>query len=286
MRIVDTPIEDPGHLRFAFGANWARFLAALGEERIRAAERSLRQTLPGVAWRAARFLDVGSGSGLFSLAARRLGAQVVSLDVDPESVACTEALRRRFFPQDGAWAIHPGSALDGAFLESLGTFDAVYAWGSLHHTGELWRALDFVAARVREGGWLCVAVYNDQGWASRWWRGLKMAYNRLPSGLRILVVLPALARLWGPRMLVDLMRLRPFRTWRRYGTERGMSPWRDVIDWVGGYPFEVATPEAVFRHARGRGFTLEGLKTCGGGHGCNEFVFRRPVRRQAPAPPT
>jgi 2-polyprenyl-6-hydroxyphenyl methylase/3-demethylubiquinone-9 3-methyltransferase len=52
-----------------------------------------------------------------------------------------------------------------------------------------------------------------------------------------------------------------------------MSPWRDVVDWVGGYPFEVAKPEAIFKFYQRRGFTMVDLNTCGGGHGCNEFVF-------------
>jgi 2-polyprenyl-6-hydroxyphenyl methylase/3-demethylubiquinone-9 3-methyltransferase len=57
-----------------------------------------------------------------------------------------------------------------------------------------------------------------------------------------------------------------------------MDPWRDVVDWVGGLPFEVAKPEEIFDFARRRGFTLERLTTCAGGHGCNELVFRRDMR--------
>ena len=52
-----------------------------------------------------------------------------------------------------------------------------------------------------------------------------------------------------------------------------MTPWRDVVDWVGGYPFGVSRPEEVFDFLHRRGFQLDELKTCGGGHGCNEFVF-------------
>jgi len=54
-----------------------------------------------------------------------------------------------------------------------------------------------------------------------------------------------------------------------------MSRYYDMIDWVGGYPFEVAKPEEIFDFYRKRGFALEKLKTCGGGLGCNHFVFRR-----------
>ena len=52
-----------------------------------------------------------------------------------------------------------------------------------------------------------------------------------------------------------------------------MSPWHDIVDWVGGYPFEVAKPEPIFGFYRDRGFRLQALKTCAGGLGCNELLF-------------
>ena len=130
--------------RFAFGANWSRFLARLTPERIRLAESSLTDWLGDLRGRS--FLDIGSGSGLFSLAARNLGARVHSFDYDPDSVACTAELRRRFHPDDPDWGVEQGSALDEPYLRSLGMFDVVYSWGVLHHTGDMWRALDL--ARV------------------------------------------------------------------------------------------------------------------------------------------
>jgi len=80
---------------------------------------------------------------------------------------------------------------------------------------------------------------------------------------------------WGRRTVKDFLLLRPFSTWRTYSVERGMSPWRDVVDWVGGYPFEVAKPEEILDFYRSRNFKLVKLKTCGGSSGCNQFVFRR-----------
>lgn len=263
--------------RFAFGENWSRFLAGLDEGRIRQAEASLCAMLHVDDLRGQRFLDVGSGSGLFSLAARRLGATVHSFDYDPRSVACTGELKRRHFPGDPGWRVEQGSVLDPAYLASLGRWDVVYAWGVLHHTGDLSRALANVATLVGDGGRLFLAVYNDQGWASRAWLKVKQAYNRLPRGLRWLVLWPAALRIWGPTTLRDLARGRPFRTWRDYsrGSLRGMSPWRDVVDWVGGLPFEVATPERIAGFFRERGFRSEETRSCGRGHGCNEFVFRK-----------
>lgn len=222
------------------------------------------------------FLDAGSGSGLFSLAARRLGARVHSFDYDPHSVACTAELRRRFFGDDDRdWTVEEASVLDTAKMQSFGRFDVVYSWGVLHHTGRMWEALANVAPLVAPGGLLFIAIYNDQGKVSRRWVRVKRAYCRLPAGLKFLVLWPAFAHLWWRRLLKDVLLGRPGRSWREYRQLRGMSAWADVVDWVGGYPFEVAKPEQIFDFYRDRGFVLTRLRTEGGDLGCNEFVFRR-----------
>jgi SAM-dependent methyltransferase len=261
--------------RFEFGENWSRFLSRVDDRRISQAETSLKELFATSDFFGKRFADVGSGSGLFSLAARRLGASVHSLDYDRSSVACTNELRRRFFPEDPLWTVERGSALDAAYLRSLGQFDVVYSWGVLHHTGSMWQALDNVVGLVRPGGLLCVSIYNDQGKGSQRWKKVKSVYNRLPAPLRFLVLIPATIRLWGPTVVRDLLHGSPLRTWSNYHEERGMSAWHDVVDWVGGYPFEVARPEEVLNFYRARGFEPVNLRTCGEGIGCNEFVFRR-----------
>lgn len=253
--------------RFRFGENWARFLRNLDGRRVAEAEESLRSMLDVRDLRGRRFLDIGSGSGLFSLAARRLGAEVRSFDYDPQSVACTEELRSREFPADPQWRVEQGSVLDDTFMDGLGTFDVVYSWGVLHHTGDMRRAFANAASRVAPGGTLFIAIYNDQGWISRYWTTVKRLYNRsvLLRLLMIVIHVPwLLVARWIARAITGRRRL-----------ERGMSLWRDMIDWLGGYPFEVARPEEVFRVFRDAGFDLEELKTCGGRMGCNEFVLRR-----------
>jgi 2-polyprenyl-3-methyl-5-hydroxy-6-metoxy-1,4-benzoquinol methylase len=261
--------------RFEFGANWAQFLNVLNEERIVLAEQSLRSMLGVNDLQGKNFLDIGSGSGLFSLAARRLGATVHSFDYDPQSVACTEELKRRYYPDDQDWIVEQGSALDKTYLQTLGQWDIVYSWGVLHHTGALWQALENVGPLVRQGGTLFIAIYNYQRLMTPVWTWVKRVYNLLPNKLRWLVLGPALIHLWGPRTLYDLVRGKPFYTWRHYAEDsvRGMSAWRDVVDWVGGYPFEVAKPEDIFRFYRDREFVLRNMVTCGGGLGCNQFVF-------------
>ncbi len=227
-----------------------------------------------------RFLDAGSGSGLLSLAARRLGANVTSFDYDSDAVACTAELKRRYFDGDTDWQVLTGSVLDRDFLESLGAFDVVYAWGVLHHTGAMWEALANVLCRVRRDGLLFISIYNDQGQWSHRWRRIKHLYNKLPSPLQTLYAVTVMICREARTALAHVVRLKVgtyVNGIRSYSSRsmRGMSYWRDVIDWVGGYPFEVATPEAIFRFVRDRDFVLTELTTIGGGSGCNQFVFRR-----------
>jgi 2-polyprenyl-3-methyl-5-hydroxy-6-metoxy-1,4-benzoquinol methylase len=253
--------------RFAFGRNWARFLALLDESRIAAARSSLQELLQIETLEGKRLLDAGSGSGLFSLAARQLGATVHSFDFDPQSVACTRELQRRFFKGDPCWSIDEASVLDVGYLQGLGEFDVVYSWGVLHHTGSMYAALSNIAPLVKPSGQLSVAIYNDQGWISRYWKFVKRLYNRNPLYKALLIAFHA-PYLVGLRYAVRLA------TGRRK-LERGMAIWTDALDWLGGYPFEVATPEQIFRFFRDRGFDLTELRTCRGRMGCNEFVFRR-----------
>jgi hypothetical protein len=65
------------------------------------------------------------------------------------------------------------------------------------------------------------------------------------------------------------------RRWTRYDENRGMSRWHDIVDWVGGHPYEVAKPEEIFDFYRERGFNLTKMKCGGVGLGCNEFVFEK-----------
>lgn len=262
-------------VRFAFGKNWASFLEQLTEARIEKAQESLRSMLNRERFDGLSFLDIGSGSGLFSLAARRLGATVVSFDYDRESVACTRELRRRYFPEDRDWEVHEGSVLDDDWMASLGTFDVVYSWGVLHHTGAMWPALDNACRAVKAGGMMFIAIYNDQGWRSRIWTRVKRAYTSSSPILRPLIGLPFFIWLWGKQSVADLLRAKPFDSWRNYQSLRGMSAWHDFVDWIGGYPFEVASPEAIFDSCHTHGFALEKLRTVRGSLGCNEFVFHR-----------
>lgn len=266
--------QDIGN-RFEFGKNWRNYLRLVSDRKISKGEESLREMLGTSDLTGRTFLDIGCGSGLFSLAARRMGASVVSFDYDPDSVFCTQQMRDHFCPDDQKWTVQQGSILDTNFVKTLGQFDIVYSWGVLHHTGEMWNALRNADQCVKQDGTLFIAIYNDQGGRSRTWRRIKKAYVHSPKLIRKLLLAACAVRLWGPTIVRDFVKAKPFATLREYEKNRGMSPSTNLVDWVGGYPFEVSTPEGIFDFYHQMGYNLKRLTTCGGGIGCNQFVFQK-----------
>lgn len=266
--------------RFRFGKNWAGFLRRLTVPRIRLAEESLRQALQVDRLDGLAFLDVGSGSGLFSLTARRLGATVTSFDYDPDSVRCTQVLKQRYFPDDPHWRVEQGSALDEDFLRGLGRFDIVYSWGVLHHTGDMWRALRLIEPTVKVGGTLFISLYNDQGEATDRWAKVKRRYNALPRPLAMVYAVSIIAREEAREFVRQWRAGTPgdwLRTWTEYDqlSTRGMSRWHDWIDWIGGHPYERVRIEPIVDFYAQDGFQLVNLIDRSVGYGCNEFVFHR-----------
>lgn len=262
--------------RFSFGKNWSRFLNHLNEDRIDEAIKSLQEKLGVTSLKGKTFLDIGSGSGLFSLAAYKMGATVSSFDFDHNSVACTKYLKEHFANNDTSWSVEQGSVLDSAFLKKFKTVDVLYSWGVLHHTGHMMHAFENVSHMVKDNGMLFISIYNDQGITSKIWNFVKKIYVSAPF-LRPFIIFFCGLWLWKYRIGWGTLRYaNPLKYILSYGkNNRGMSAYRDLIDWVGGYPFEVAKPEVVFDFFKERDFQLEKMKTCAGGLGCNEFVFKK-----------
>jgi len=269
--------------RYGFGKNWRSFLQHLDAQRIDIATTSMRDLLSVDDLAGLRFLDIGSGSGLFSLAAHRLGADVVSFDYDIDSVECTRSVQRDHGHGRGTWSVLQGSVLDPDFMAGLGEFDLVYSWGVLHHTGDMDTAISLAARRVRPGGRLVLAIYNDQGFRSRVWLAIKRFYCRgkLPQLLVECIFFPIFLAYGAAN---DLLHLRwPGRFMKEYVANRGMSVIHDWRDWLGGLPFEVATPAGLVNRPAEAGLATVRMRTTRG-LGCNEFVYQRlPPAQDAPS---
>ncbi len=262
--------------RFKFGENWLSFLNSINEQRIIVAEEALKNMLSVKHLKNKKFIDVGSGSGLSSLAARRLGATVHSFDYDPQSVACTQELKNRYFAKDDAWIIEKGSVLDTEFISKLGQHDVVYSWGVLHHTGNMWSGLENVIQLVGIKGVLFIAIYNNEGFYSNLWKKIKKTYN---SGMVGRYTVKVLFYPWfALRLLIAglINYHNPFKFFFEYKNRRGMSIVHDWDDWLGGYPFEVAKPEELFHFYHTKGFELVNMKTTNR-LGCNELIFIKRV---------
>jgi SAM-dependent methyltransferase len=252
---------------FDFGANWQAFSADhVDAQRLAVASQSLQQLLGRTDLRGASVLDVGCGSGLFAIAAQQLGAgQVVGIDINPRSIAASQQNVARLSP-GAPINFREVSALDQAAMASLGQFDLVYAWGSLHHTGAMWQAIRNTAALVMPGGTLVLALYKRHS-TSPIWRGIKWFYNQVPPLVQRAMIPPFAVLIYLAKLIVT--RRNPLEK------QRGMDFWYDVIDWVGGYPYEYATVPEVERFVVPLGFELRKVAPDPVPTGINELVFKR-----------
>lgn len=266
--------------RFAFGKNWASYAETVGEAHLAAAGAGLRRLLGDVDLAGRSFLDIGCGSGIHSAAAIRLGAaSVVAVDVDADAVNTTRAVLARFVP-GAAYRVEQRSVLE-LHGGTLGPFDVVYAWGVLHHTGDMVAALGRAVAMVAPGGVFLFALYRRTYLCSLW-RLEKRWYAATSPRLQ------RLARLAYIRSYRLFRRARLGQRYARAGFDgvqaRGMDFQHDVHDWLGGFPYESILPDEVDRLMRSLGLrhqaTFPIAATAGRtygllGSGCDEYRYGR-----------
>jgi 2-polyprenyl-6-hydroxyphenyl methylase/3-demethylubiquinone-9 3-methyltransferase len=280
---MPAPASSSSEKHFAFGANWASYARLVGEREIEEAEKGLVKLVPAGEFRGRSFFDIGCGSGLHSLAATRLGvSRLFAVDYDPDSVTTARSLLERSAVTI-PWRAERADVfeLDGA---NVGQFDIVYSWGVLHHTGEMWRAVDKAASFVAPGGLLVISLYRTTT-MDGFWKVEKRWYSQASAGMQ------RLAR--GVFRLVQrtLMWLRgsSYRDLaKNYRAIRGMDIDHDLHDWLGGYPYETALAPEVDERLRRLSFTPERVfalpKSLGVlGSGCDEYVYRKSLSADVPA---
>lgn len=235
-------------ITFSFGENWQDFLETVTEEELALAEADILEHIPRERIEGARVLDIGCGSGIHSLCFQRLGAtDLHSFDYDPNSVAATTATRAKFGSTAG-WTVEHGSVLDPAYLEALGDFDIVYSWGVLHHTGSMWEAIGNAMGKVRPGGMFWITLYVKGPNYERD-LALKQRYNEADERGKRKMVRRHILR----EMYIRLQRGKNPLAWNETKA-RGMNVYNDIVDWLGGLPYEVASEQETVAFARERGF--------------------------------
>lgn len=260
--------------QFDFGENWVDFSNAVSSESFNQARQQFLELTGEVINEDKSFLDVGFGQGFNLLSATVQGMDVVGCDINPK---CAEALKINVehFGLDGANEkvhIHIGSILDDSTISLLaddtlsdnGQFDIVHSWGVLHHTGNMNKAIDNAVSLVKPGGHFVVALYNKH-WTSPIWTGIKWFYCHVPSFIQKAMVHTLYGVIWLAKLVVT--RKNPFKM------QRGMNFYHDVVDWVGGYPYEYASQKEVVEMLKMHGMSLEKVIPAEVPTGCNQFVF-------------
>lgn len=257
---------------FDFGQNWKEFSEhALDPARYAQAQTHFAELMQGIPLAGANFLDIGFGQGLSLLCAARAGARIHGLDINPKcrEVFNFNARQLESVVPDANVAI--GSILDGEPLAAVREwapkgFDVVHSWGVLHHTGAMWQAIENAAALVRPGGYFVLAIYNRH-WTSPAWTLIKRTYVASPKPLQKLLTAIFVPVIYIAKSVTT--RRNPLRM------ERGMDFYYNVVDWIGGYPYEYASHEEIEQFVVGKGFACTRFIPAVVPIGCNEFVFRR-----------
>jgi len=263
-------------LQFNFGRNWRDFSRnALSSERVEQARNDFDDLLSGVPLKRRSFLDIGFGQGLTLLLAASGGATVVGCDINPLCAEVLQENRKRYFPELNGRNIPiiVGSILDESVVEKLraaapgaaGLYDIVHSWGVLHHTGNMKRAIEATASLVKPGGNLILAIYARH-WSSPAWRAIKYSYVHCPALLQKLLVSAFYPIIYVAKWLVTRGRV----------TEkaRGMDFFYDVVDWVGGYPYEYARADEIVTTMQALGFEAERILAAEVPTGCNQLIFK------------
>jgi len=254
--------------RFEFGKNWKDFLTTVSEAEIKRAADDIKEWLSTSDLSGKRVIDIGSGSGIHSFVFYSMNPnELFSFDYDNDSVGATKKVWQNAGSPDN-WKVIQGSILDKEFIKGLGLFDIVYSWGVLHHTGEMWKAIENAISLVKEGGIFWISIYQKGPGYNKALK-LKKKYNSSSYVGKKIMIYSRILRLMAGRILKGK---NPFK-WNQK-TTRGMNVYNDLVDWLGGLPYEVASPEEIHSFCTSRNLNLIRMLPMNEG-ACSIYLFRK-----------
>lgn len=258
--------------QFNFGENWENFSKnQLSSTKIQEAKKDFVKFFQNESIKNQTFIDIGFGQGMSLLIANTLGAITVGNDINPLSEKVLEFNKSYFSDiKEISIPIIIGSILKESTLNAIRQineqYDIVHSWGVLHHTGEMWEAINNSSELVNKNGKFIIAIYNKH-WSSPLWHTIKKTYNYSPKFIKKLIISIFYFIILIAKFSVTFKN--PFKK------ERGMSFYYDVIDWVGGYPYEYANKEEIQTYIENLGFQLIYYNKAQVPTGCNEYVFKK-----------
>ena len=259
---------------FDFGENWKNYsYNAISKQKIKEAKKDFKKLFNKIDLKGKTFIDIGFGQGLSLLIAQQLEAKPVGCEINRRCLRALLINQKKFFKKAEKIPVVIGSILDQKTIQKLkkinlkkkdSKFQIVHSWGVLHHSGKMWKAINNAVSLVTENGYLAISIYNKH-WSSPFWHKVKYFYNISPRLIRRLLIFIFYWIIFIGKFIITGED--PFKL------KRGMDYYFNIIDWVGGYPYEYASIKEVKKYIELKGFRTIKVIPAQMPTGCNEFVF-------------
>jgi len=257
--------------KFSFGKNWQNFNKNITNKNINNSIKYFKNFTKFVNLKNKTFIDVGCGSGINSLLAIKLNAKkVLSIDIDENSVSACKLLRKKYKISNKNWIIKQVSILDTSKIKKLGKFDFIYSWGVLHHTGDMNKAFDNLFLLAKKKSYIYVSIYNKY-LTSNTWKIIKYFYASSNNFIKKIME-KIYITIYYIGLNLNKYSIKEYK--KSFVLKRGMSFRHDIIDWLGGYPYEYLSFEDLSAIFFKKGYSILSFKKSNG-VGCNEIFVKR-----------